>query len=190
MSVQASALTTDKIHLPTSSFSRVTGKTRERSADRGEALPDGSFPIRDAADLRRAIKAYGRAKDKPRAKRHIIKRAKALDKTNLLPDTWRETANREFNQRRHPNTVEGKLREKADSHNAVAASGMHVTVGKLKCVYDRGITAGAKNGLQAEDCAMARVNAFLALLRPGSVLVASTSPDADLLPAGSNTIPV
>ena len=182
MSVQASALTTDKTHLPASSLSRVTGRTRERAAERGEALPDGSFPIRDAADLRRAIKAFGRAKDKPRAKRHIIARAKALGKTDALPETWREAASREFTQRRHPDTVEGKLREKTDAHNAIAASGRHVTVGKLQCVYNRGLQAGSKNGMSAEDRAMARVNAFLALLRSETILASAQSPDTDLLP--------
>ena len=58
------------------------------AAKRGFALPDGSFPIRNVGELKDAIQAFGRAKDKGRARRHIIKRAKALGKTNLLPDSW------------------------------------------------------------------------------------------------------
>ena len=46
-------------------------KEREEMADKGEALPDGSFPIKTKADLENAIKAYGRAKDKDAAKAHI-----------------------------------------------------------------------------------------------------------------------
>lgn len=69
-----------------------TKKVRKVLASEGKAMPNkesgGSFPIRDVADLRRAIKAFGRAKDKPAAKRHIIKRARALGATNLLPETW------------------------------------------------------------------------------------------------------
>lgn len=34
---------------------------RARAADQGHALPDGSYPIRDCAELGDAIDAYGRA---------------------------------------------------------------------------------------------------------------------------------
>lgn len=61
---------------------------RERMARSGQALPDGSFPIGNEEDLRNAISAYGRASNKAAAKRHIIKRARALGKTSLLPDDW------------------------------------------------------------------------------------------------------
>ena len=92
----ASALTSDKTHLPAQSLSRVSPKTRARAAERGEAMEDGSFPIRDGADLKRAISAFGRAKDKGAAKRHIIRRAKALGKTDQLPESWKELALKEF----------------------------------------------------------------------------------------------
>lgn len=65
-----------------------SGKERESAADSGAALPDGSFPIKSTNDLKNAIKAYGRAKDKEKAKAHIIRRAKALGATNLLPADW------------------------------------------------------------------------------------------------------
>jgi hypothetical protein len=61
---------------------------RKDAAKKGAALPDGSFPINNKEDLKKAIKAFGRAKDKPKAKRHIIKRARALDATDLLPGDW------------------------------------------------------------------------------------------------------
>jgi hypothetical protein len=63
---------------------------RDKAADKGHAMPDGSFPIRDRRELAKAIKAFGRAKDskKPAVKRHIKKRAKALGATSLLPDSW------------------------------------------------------------------------------------------------------
>lgn len=66
--------------------------TRDKLADNGHALPDGSFPIENESDLKNAIQALGRAKDKGRAKAHIEKRAKALGKTSLLPDGWHEKA--------------------------------------------------------------------------------------------------
>jgi hypothetical protein len=65
--------------------------TRERRteyAKRGWALPDGSFPIRDVGDLRNAIQAYGLGKNQAAAKRHIMKRARALKRTDLIPENW------------------------------------------------------------------------------------------------------
>ena len=61
---------------------------RKEMAAKGEAMPDGSFPIADRSDLENAVHDYGRAKNKGAAKRHIIKRAKALDATDLLPPDW------------------------------------------------------------------------------------------------------
>ncbi len=66
-----------------------TANRRRELASKGHALPDGSFPVENEQDLRNAISAFGRAKNKEAAKRHIIKRAKALGKTNLLPDDWK-----------------------------------------------------------------------------------------------------
>lgn len=61
---------------------------RTELAEGGMALPDGSYPIVDEADLKNAIQAFGRAKDKEAAKRHIMKRAKALGKEDLIPEEW------------------------------------------------------------------------------------------------------
>ena len=61
---------------------------RRDLAKQGMALPDGSFPIVTSTDLKNAIMAFGRAKNKSAAKRHIIKRAKALKKEDLIPETW------------------------------------------------------------------------------------------------------
>lgn len=64
-------------------------KERKKLAKKKEALPDGSFPIRNTSDLKNAIQAIGRAKDPAKAKAWIKKRAKALGKEDLLPDTWK-----------------------------------------------------------------------------------------------------
>ena len=61
---------------------------RRDLAEQGMALPDGSFPIVTSTDLKNAIMAFGRAKNKNAAKRHIIKRARALKKENLIPENW------------------------------------------------------------------------------------------------------
>lgn len=63
--------------------------TRQKYASQGVALPDGSFPIPDVGALKDAIHDYGRAKDQAAAKAHIIKRAKALGATGVLPEDWK-----------------------------------------------------------------------------------------------------
>ena len=62
---------------------------RRRLAAKRQAMPDGGFPIRNVADLKNAIQAFGRAKNKPAVKAWIKKRARELGATNLLPDNWR-----------------------------------------------------------------------------------------------------
>jgi hypothetical protein len=62
---------------------------RRKAADAGAAMPDGSFPVRNAEDLDNAIQAVGRAKDVEAARRHIIRRAKALGLEGRIPDQWR-----------------------------------------------------------------------------------------------------
>lgn len=65
-----------------------TDDQRAEMAERGEAMADGSFPIANAGDLRNALRLYFRADDPAKAKRHIIARAKALGRTDLLPQSW------------------------------------------------------------------------------------------------------
>ena len=61
---------------------------RTKLAEEGMALPDGSFPIKSEDDLKNAIQAFGRASDKEAAKRHIMKRARALGLEKLIPSNW------------------------------------------------------------------------------------------------------
>jgi uncharacterized protein (DUF1330 family) len=67
-----------------------TDKERKEMADKGEAMPDGSFPIKNKADLENAVEAHGRAKDPDAAKEHIKTRAKALGAEDQLPDDWKD----------------------------------------------------------------------------------------------------
>lgn len=62
---------------------------RMQLAEEGMALPDGSYPIVTESDLRNAIQAYGRAKDKEAAKAHIMKRARKMGKMDLIPENWK-----------------------------------------------------------------------------------------------------
>jgi hypothetical protein len=69
-------------------FAFISRRTREKLAEEGKALPDGSYPIRNVADLKNAIQSYGRAKNKSAARKHIEKRARALKKGDLIPQEW------------------------------------------------------------------------------------------------------
>ena len=61
---------------------------REKLAEEGKAMPDGSFPIVTREDLENAIQAIGRAKDPDAARRHIKKRARELGLEELIPESW------------------------------------------------------------------------------------------------------
>lgn len=65
-------------------------KQREALADKKQAMPDGSYPIRNIKDLKNAIASYGRAKNPEAVKRWIKKRAKALGAESLLPGSWKD----------------------------------------------------------------------------------------------------
>lgn len=57
----------------------------------GEAMPNGSYAVRDKNDLSCAIKAFPRAKDSDAARDHIMSRAKALNAEEMIPKEWSAT---------------------------------------------------------------------------------------------------
>jgi len=75
-------------------FAFISSQTRKKLAKAGMALPDGSFPIRNSSDLKNAIQSYGRASKEKRAsvRRHIMKRARALKKYDLVPQDWKSAS--------------------------------------------------------------------------------------------------
>lgn len=84
---------------PNEELAVITRRMRKRLAKEGKALPDGSFPIRNANDLKNAIQAYGRAKIGKRAavKKHIMRQARALNRERVIPEKWlSRTASSEF----------------------------------------------------------------------------------------------
>jgi hypothetical protein len=68
-------------------------KQRRVMSGRGQAMPDGSYPIADKADLQNAVQAFGRAKNPNAVKRHIITRARALGLSDMLPEEWKTKKN-------------------------------------------------------------------------------------------------
>ena len=75
-------------------LAKFSEEERSKLAESGEALPDGSYPIRNVEDLKNAIQAYGRSKPSDRAevRKHITKRARALKKFDLVPENWSTAA--------------------------------------------------------------------------------------------------
>jgi hypothetical protein len=79
---------------PENEMAVISRKSRMRLAEEGKALPDGSYPIRNAQDLKNAIRAYGRSKpgSRGKVKRHIMKRAIGLKKEEIIPENWKGAA--------------------------------------------------------------------------------------------------
>lgn len=75
-------------------LAKFSEEERSKLAESGEALPDGSYPIRNVEDLKNAIQAYGRSKlsDRAEVRKHITKRARALKKFDLVPENWSTAA--------------------------------------------------------------------------------------------------
>lgn len=62
---------------------------RRRLVEEGKALPDASFPIETVFELRSSIASFAwTSKNKPEVRKHIIRRARALGRTDLIPDRW------------------------------------------------------------------------------------------------------
>ena len=68
----------------------VSQQERAKLADKGKAMPDGSYPVRNKQDLKNAIKAIGRSKDPEATREFVIKRAKQLKCLELIPESWKE----------------------------------------------------------------------------------------------------
>ena len=66
-----------------------TDAQRADMAESGQAMSNGGFPIKTVKDLKNAIRSVGRAKDRAAAIAHIIARAKALGKEDLIPDSFK-----------------------------------------------------------------------------------------------------
>lgn len=67
-----------------------TDAERQDMADAGQAMKDGAYPIKTVKDLKNAIQAMGRAKDRVAVMAHIKSRAKSLGREDLIPDSMKE----------------------------------------------------------------------------------------------------
>ena len=80
-----------KVDEAKSEFGYISRDERNKLAEEGMALPDGSYPIRNLEDLKNAIQAYGRSKaeDRKAVRNHIKKRARQLNQRHLVPENWK-----------------------------------------------------------------------------------------------------
>ena len=85
---QDTGITDGKADEPEVEKREFTDAERADAADAGQAMPDGSYPIKTVKDLKNAIQSYGRAKDPAKVKSHIMARAKALGKESMIPENW------------------------------------------------------------------------------------------------------
>lgn len=83
-------------------------------------------------------------------------------------------------------SVEKSLKEKVSKHNEKSSDGRKASLGMLKAVYRRGAGAFSvshRPGMNRNQWAMGRVNAFLRLLKSGKPSNPAYTTDNDLLPA-------
>ena len=66
-----------------------TTEQRRRLAAEGNAMPDGSYPIANRTDLMNAIRSWGRGGADPKVKAFIIRRARALNAEDMIPENWK-----------------------------------------------------------------------------------------------------
>jgi len=81
-------------------------------ADRKTIGDRAASPIVTVEDLRDAIAAFGGAHDKADARRHIIRRARALGATRLLPESWRSDTAAAYTHSEIRTLLQGALRRK------------------------------------------------------------------------------
>lgn len=164
---------------------------RQRLAARNRAMPDGGFPIRNVSDLKNAIRAYGRAKNKPAVKKWIKKRARQLGREDLLPENWRTSdvimhhgiKGQKWGIRRFQNkdgtlTPKGKARDKRqnskNSSNRSKSYSNKIKSNKSSSDMQRKIEKGKKavvSGLKKYGPVVAKSAAITALAAVGAPAV-------------------
>jgi hypothetical protein len=109
-------------------LAKISEKERAELAEEGKALSDGAYPIRNVEDLKNAIQAYGRAKPSERSevRKHIIKRARQLKKSDLIPEKWMTAASAEVE------AMVAAMRTKAQTVVAAAPQGEEISDEELK----------------------------------------------------------
>jgi hypothetical protein len=139
-------------------FGYISREVRQKLAKKGLALPDGSYPITNIDSLKDSIQAYGRGKPSKRAaiRRHIMKRARVLDRADLIPEKWKAMSSEEISF-----AVEG-LRSRipgltASTEAAMDECGMCKDFGCI-CPGCVGQPCGCMQGCTCPRCHMSEVS--------------------------------
>ncbi|MEE6264879.1 hypothetical protein V2E29_04360 [Streptomyces diastatochromogenes] len=138
-----------------------SGKQRRQMAAKGQAMNDGAYPIASKKDLRKAIRAVGRGgADHDAIRRHIVKRAKALGLTSLIPDNWKADGSMKENTTRlldvreyYPDGPEGQAGFCIDAFNGPISLTMRacgIDPADLRAITQAAMCA-AVDALQAMD---------------------------------------
>ncbi len=100
-----------------------TTDERSEMAKSGQAMPDGSFPIKTPADLPNAIHLWSHSENPQEAKAHIVSRAHALGLKDQLPLSWASVA-----ESHQDNATEIRMREsgQADVRLLETSPGKHI----------------------------------------------------------------
>ncbi|MET9073842.1 hypothetical protein ABZX95_17080 [Streptomyces sp. NPDC004232] len=142
-----------------------SAKQKRQMAAKGQAMKnasgDPSYPIKSKADLRKAIRAVGRGgADHDKIRAHIIKRAKALGLTSMIPDTWKADGSMKENTTRlldvreyYPDGPGGDAGFCIDAYNGPLSLTMRacgIDPAELRVITAAAMTA-AVDALQAMD---------------------------------------
>lgn len=88
LGIELGGVKAEKMTVPYWLLGDYSTAQRKQMAKTGEAQADGSYPIKTRKDLSNALKDFNRTGQKPSDKAHIVKRARALGLTSMLPDDW------------------------------------------------------------------------------------------------------
>lgn len=150
---------------------------------------DPSYPIADEADLSNAIKAVGRGSgDHDAIRRHIIKRAKAIGKTDMLPEDWTDKAT-EVDSTETPSnekTVEPEVTEALDISKALTGvfedeeSDLNKALGsRIEGAIEKALTAYKEEISKTfEDTFGARLEMVEKMAAPGGPMLRRTEIEA------------
>lgn len=107
-----------------------SNKEREKLADRGEAMPDGSFPTTSLQDFKDAIRSIGRAKNPSSVKKYLLRRAKEKGWEEYIPNDW-DTDSKKEDTEKGVNYQESGERH-FDGISGSSSSSYSITKGKLE----------------------------------------------------------
>ena len=135
-------------------LAKISEEERMKLAEEGKALPDGAYPIRNVEDLKNAIQAYGRSKSSERrmVRKHIIKRARQLNKAELIPQHWLHAGSAEAE------SIVAAMRSKVEAIRAAAPAGEEISDEDLKKLRDAKEEADKQTEEEIEAAEEVRAN--------------------------------